>query len=222
MRSTSGPELPSENSHDIPITPVSQVYNTSEHENILANAIESVSLLPVHVNLEAEACPSSAIVPFRQGMKLAETTIRTYWCGLGRIQNVKTQFNIQDDDQDSSKSVEKTRIFLPNRFTARLRLNGFRFQSTKLLGQWTYCFTSLHLVPKKAPIFAAVKRGDLAEIISLIKRKEASIFDVDDKGWTLLHVGTTEILLNARADADSVCSLLVSTRCMPLANCTWS
>ncbi|KAE8450100.1 hypothetical protein EG329_006881 [Mollisiaceae sp. DMI_Dod_QoI] len=130
---------------------------------------------------------STAVV--KQERLSAEMKMKTYWCVIGRIQETRTRYPILDDQAyRSPKEVEIEQKFLPNKFAARLRLRGFCKKSTRGFGRWTYSFTPIRVVPSGAPIIKAVVLGDLETIISLFERRSASIFDMSEHGWTLLHI----------------------------------
>lgn len=53
----------------------------------------------------------------------------------------------------------------------------------------TQCnLTTLRIIPDSAEIFGAVSTGDLVGIQRLFQEGRASIYDVDERNWTLLHV----------------------------------
>lgn len=62
-------------------------------------------------------------------------------------------------------------------------------------GQWTYAFTPIYIVPNNSPIFAACEAGDVDEVERLIDAGEATVYDTNDNGWTLLHVRAFHIFI---------------------------
>ncbi|KAF5581947.1 hypothetical protein FPANT_8716 [Fusarium pseudoanthophilum] len=64
-------------------------------------------------------------------------------------------------------------------------LGSFAFQSYEVVES-----PSIHYVPEKARFFQAraVRRGEVDHIIELLKNKEASIYDVDSYGYSLLDI----------------------------------
>ncbi len=117
----------------------------------------------------------------KQGRLLAEVRMKTYWCGIGRVQETWTRYPTLDGQAYcSSKKVEIEKKFLPNKFAARLRLRGFCKKRTRCFGRWTYSFTRIRVVPSSVLIIKAVVFGDLETVISRFERRSASIFDMSE------------------------------------------
>lgn len=48
--------------------------------------------------------------------------------------------------------------------------------------------TTLRVIPDSAAIFGAVSVGDVSSMQRLFQEGKASVHDIDEHGWTLLHV----------------------------------
>lgn len=68
-----------------------------------------------------------------------------------------------------------------------MRLRALSFQRVRSCGAWKYNFRQFRVVPF-GPIFKACKNGRVEDIIEILGEGSASLYDVDDYGWSLLHV----------------------------------
>ncbi|KUJ20132.1 uncharacterized protein LY89DRAFT_472028 [Mollisia scopiformis] len=123
----------------------------------------------------------------RRHRRRPQITIKTYWCGLGRVQKVCSRYDIDQEDE-GLPDIEIEKRFLPNRFAAQMGLHGLGKKSSKVFGMWTHSLTPIRVVPDDVPIIQAVVLGDLEAVISLTEQRKATVFDMSERGYTLLHI----------------------------------
>jgi hypothetical protein len=61
----------------------------------------------------------------------------------------------------------------------------------RALGAWTVSFRPYSIRDYDATIFTFVREGNVAGMQQVFKAGEASLYDRNPRGWTLLHVSTT-------------------------------
>lgn len=124
------------------------------------------------------------------------SSVTTTWCGIGWFHLLNTVTRPRSTKEhkqylpngNSLPNAEHTRTewrFLP---AAWLHLKGLALTQTSQYGYWKFKLEPLCVVPDKSSIFWACQHGDLEEVISLVKSQKASIFDISERGLTLLHV----------------------------------
>ncbi|EFQ30831.1 hypothetical protein CGRA01v4_12894 [Colletotrichum graminicola] len=67
---------------------------------------------------------------------------------------------------------------------------------------WQYCFHTYNIRPRSSPAFKAAEKGDLAELMKLFKTGQATPFDRNELGRSLLY-------LAAKEDRLEVCQALI-------------
>jgi hypothetical protein len=85
----------------------------------------------------------------------------------------------------SARSSKSTALRL--KFPTWLRSQVWEFHFRQAMRGWDFSIRSYRTIPKDANIFLAIKLGDLAQVRQLLSSGEASIFDRDPWGGTLLH-----------------------------------
>jgi hypothetical protein len=66
--------------------------------------------------------------------------------------------------------------------------SAFKFQVTRAHGAWAANMRHYNVRPFDSLVFALARDNDIKGIISMIERKEASVYDVDETGEGILHV----------------------------------
>ncbi|KAF7890527.1 hypothetical protein EAF00_008842 [Botryotinia globosa] len=112
----------------------------------------------------------------------------------------------------STKSLSKHQKIL----NAKLRLPFFSgvwelcaYQQS--VSGWTFTLRTYNVVDSHAPIMEMARRGDVAGIQQLFQTRQASVFDVDQFGNTVLHMGVNtgeqnvcQFLIDQGADVNEV------------------
>lgn len=115
------------------------------------------------------------------------------WCGIGWLQKSYRKYIPETEGPASSEEIIITTHFIP---AAWLTLPGISLlQASHVYGRWTYSYTPIYVVPNNSPVFAACEVGDLEEIERLFGTGDATIYDTNENGWTLLHVSARKDLL---------------------------
>jgi hypothetical protein len=111
------------------------------------------------------------------------------WYGFGWVQRTYSSFLLETEDCNSYESI--TTQFLS---TAWLRVPGISVFQTRphSYGQWTYTLTPIYVVPNGSPIFPACEAGNMKEVERLFAARKATIYDMNENGWTLLYVRILE------------------------------
>ena len=146
--------------------------------------------------------PSMGIGGTKQSILVRRHASSTYWCrayyGLfGTIIRWKLSEPAdpfaktcrvdrrQSDKPEADSFYVHTICILPPAWAS---LYGYNLRSEKTNGLSTRSLSTFHIIPLSSPIFELVKKGQLDEVKRLFKEHEASAFDVDPFGCTLLHV----------------------------------
>lgn len=64
----------------------------------------------------------------------------------------------------------------------------------RLVSGWTFTLRTYNVVDSNAPIMGLACCGDLAGMQQLFQTRQASPFDIDKDGITLLHVGNSSLI----------------------------
>ncbi|KAK5102661.1 hypothetical protein LTS08_003461 [Lithohypha guttulata] len=98
---------------------------------------------------------------------------------------------------DTNGDIELEPVFTTKKYLQRyypnslLQLLGLRigFDLVVLYSQqgWRCKFNVFHAVPSDAPIFALSRQGDVNGVRDLLLRKNASVWDIDERGNSALH-----------------------------------
>lgn len=116
------------------------------------------------------------------------TTVKTKWYGVGWLQTIRKiseRHLPQSAGFSSNQELEVDWKFQP---AAWISSKGFSITQNRESGQWKYCFAPICVVPDSSPIFEACRLGNLKEVIKLIQDRKGTVFDVSEKGWSLLHI----------------------------------
>ncbi|EXV01358.1 hypothetical protein X797_005454 [Metarhizium robertsii] len=90
---------------------------------------------------------------------------------------------VVQEGRDDGEEV-RTRIRLPS-WVAQAAWDILTYRSSR---GFTWKLTSWNVVPGDSPILEAVKRGPFTDVMAPISSGDASLYDRDDNGKTLLHV----------------------------------
>jgi hypothetical protein len=115
-----------------------------------------------------------------------------YWPLLGyyQYQSVTSPARWREYTEDSDDQRDHGEEAIQWKFTPAAWLSSqvFSMQKLKSYGNWQYTFKSVRVLPYEHSVFDACQRGSINAIILALKEGTASLNDVDDNGWTLLHV----------------------------------
>jgi hypothetical protein len=93
--------------------------------------------------------------------------------------------------------TKKTLVFHPASWFRRLGMRyGFNAVASYQQGCWQCNLRPVHVVPDDALIFRFCELGNIEAVREMITRGDASIYDTDSRGWSLLHV-SRELSLGA-------------------------
>jgi len=171
---------------------------------MLASMVNADMRIFIHTDQESDASDSSSksmIVSSVDRCKRSNPSSRlnvemaAYWYGIELVQTTYSRYSPEESSHHSPENDDMKRQFLP---AAWIHLPGFSIFKTRMhsvYGQWTYAFTPIYIVPNNSPTFAACEAGDLDEVNRLIDAGEATIYDTNDNGWTLLHARAFQILI---------------------------
>ncbi|KUJ20130.1 uncharacterized protein LY89DRAFT_772947 [Mollisia scopiformis] len=114
--------------------------------------------------------------------------MKTYWCGIGRVQKVRT-YKINSSHPTESEVLYCETNFLPSKYAAWIRAGYSKKKRPRNIGGLrTFDLAPICIVPETAAIFEACMSGNLKQVIDLVKMKKASVHDTTVDGLTLLHV----------------------------------
>lgn len=91
----------------------------------------------------------------------------------------------------SEKQCERSRstgIRIRYRYPSWLFARAFLVALSSSPGALQVSLRSARVIPPKSEIFRLVISGDLEGVKSMLSQGQASIYDVDDQSWTLIHV----------------------------------
>lgn len=91
-------------------------------------------------------------------------------------------------NETGCKRRGKSTIMITYRFPKWLMNSAIHFYLASSALSAQASLTILNIVPESAEIFVAVSTGDLLGIQRMFQEARASILDVDEHNWTLLHV----------------------------------
>ncbi|KAK1672276.1 hypothetical protein BDP55DRAFT_588343 [Colletotrichum godetiae] len=126
------------------------------------------------------------------------------------VNMIKTQEGVEPTvvDAGSEKMLSATPKRLPNMSLKSKSFGQYSFQRSRSNGGWTaslqvpwsqcvrelrwtgwqYCFHSYNIRPDFSPVFKTVKKGDLTRLMNLFKMGEATPFDKNESGHSLLYI----------------------------------
>lgn len=113
------------------------------------------------------------------------------------------------DDEDYQVEHETSLKILPAQWLLKLGFN-YAYNGSTLDSStqgWQWCIKPIHLVPNDAPIFRNCDQGDIERVRDLISNNLASVWDVDSKGRTTLHVSHIVLLLSDEAISQNATDL---------------
>lgn len=96
-----------------------------------------------------------------------------------------------DKDAELHSSTKSTFQVL---FKLSFYTRGLRFQTNDSLNSW--CLNSIRCISKDSPIFTLCQNGNAQGMLRLFRARKASIYDVDEQGWSLLHVRLISSLID--------------------------
>ncbi len=99
-----------------------------------------------------------------------------------------------------NRQIAKIKWFFPSWFIAvdmKIRLQAFPVH---------FCLQTPRRVPETSPIFGCIQRMDIDGVRGLLGSAEASVNDVDEDGWAVLHVcSQTEMSIYFSSPASARC-----------------
>ena len=93
-------------------------------------------------------------------------------------------------NETGCKRRGRSSIIITCRFPKWLTKSAIHFSLASSALSTQSNLTTLRIIPNSAEIFEAVSAGDLLGMQRLFQQARASIHDVDEHNWTLLHVRT--------------------------------
>jgi len=153
-----------------------------------------LSLMPTeHVVSAAEGLPRFCIhdEPSNTSQqlltRLANTShINVFGFMHGSIITTTTgQSNSLEGDKDA-ELYSSTKLTFQVLFKLSFYTRGLRFQTNDSLNSW--CLNSIRCISNDSPIFTLCQNGNAQGMLRLFRARKASIYDVDEQGWSLLHV----------------------------------
>jgi hypothetical protein len=117
------------------------------------------------------------------------TTWRTFRSFFGVLSFRSVLASVMDEEDNAKAAKGKIRnrngvIDMLLGFQSCRR--GYRFQFSDNFDHWV--FHSRHTLPKGSKVFEFCSAGNLQGLRELLSAGAASIFDVDENGWSPLHV----------------------------------
>lgn len=119
-----------------------------------------------------------------------------------------------------SRKKEREYIIIQYRAPPWLLNRAWSMQLVRAISSWTFSPRSYNVIPSSSILFEYIKTENIGRLRDLFDRREASPFDCNEKGATLLHVcATIPFILNYRKKLTtqravrylsfSICKLLV-------------
>ena len=130
-----------------------------------------------------------------KGQAVANIATKRTWIGIGwyhyrsRIQAKDSHAyppsnNLTSQGNDDDKDIEIS-YYPGSWFSSR----GFSFGAARTWGAWTYSLRPVRVVPRTSTVFYHAGNGNTSQIIKLLDNHEATLYDTDEDGRNLLHVG---------------------------------
>lgn len=142
--------------------------------------------------LNARLSPVTELVFKSSGEVQTRTMQRSLDVGLGLLSLQTTVKSLKTCDayDGKEKDAKPTRKSFTVRFLCRFATcrRGFRVCTNDTFDNWT--FNTIRRRPWDSKIFDLCTVGDVEGVKKLIHYGEASVFDVTQEGWSLLHART--------------------------------
>ena len=130
-----------------------------------------------------------------KGKTVAKITAKRTWIGIGwyhyqsRIQANHSRTyplseNLTPKDIDDDKYIERS--YFP---AAWFKSRGFSYGAARSGGELKYSLRPIRVVSETSIIFQHAWNGNTVQIIKSLNNHEATLYDVDEYGRGLLHVG---------------------------------
>jgi hypothetical protein len=105
-----------------------------------------------------------------------------------RTQVIQKQFAV-DDETAEQRETKKTIVFYPASWFRRLGMRyGFNAMASYRHGSWQYGLRPVHAVPDNSLILRFCETGNVDAVREMFISGQASIYDTNSRGWSLLHV----------------------------------
>lgn len=89
---------------------------------------------------------------------------------------------------DASKKAGRWNLFLQTPSWMSPEARSWEFQAQRAIAGWNFSLRSYSVRPQDAHVFNVVVSGDVSTMLSLFKSGQASLYDRDSEGASLLHV----------------------------------
>jgi regulatory protein YycI of two-component signal transduction system YycFG len=111
----------------------------------------------------------------------------TYVSALGYVFGALTYYKSKKSASLSDNNVEEDTV----RILTPVWLSGKIYEIHKYQERWSYqvTFRSYNILPQNAMVFQCAQDGDIVGLQQLFTSKQATLYDRDIRGNTILHVG---------------------------------
>ncbi|KAJ0418889.1 nucleoside phosphorylase domain-containing protein [Aspergillus carlsbadensis] len=105
-----------------------------------------------------------------------------------RAQAIQKRVAVEDESSEHTE-IKRTIIFHPASWFRRLGVHyGFNAFANYQRQSWQYGLRPVHVIPDDSLVFRFCETGNVDAVREMLIHGEASIYDADTRGWTLLHV----------------------------------
>jgi len=113
-----------------------------------------------------------------------------YFWGFYQVHHITTPSRCRIQG-DKAKEIprEETQILVSAQLPQWLFRRRFDLYTSQTHSGWNFSLNIYNVRPRKSPIFRHVRDGNISAIERLFQDKTASPFDVNEDGFSLLHVG---------------------------------
>jgi hypothetical protein len=111
-------------------------------------------------------------------------------CFYSEETRIADQFSDDEEDIDEELSLWKTTIIVhPASWVIQCGLNHSLIMTNEnSLRGYSFKLSMPRTIPNDSPIFKICRTGDIVGVRDILSSRQASVFDIDSEGWTLLHV----------------------------------
>lgn len=138
--------------------------------------------------VSSSAHVSSLIEDIRRAPQMARSTAVSNCSSSNPTQQGAILAVTGQTDNDVCRPWTNVRTRRLMRLQSRLLGKGLEFIQQQAYGAWTYGFKIYNIRPRNSSVFRYAEQGNIVTLQQLFTTNQASAYDRDEFGWTLLDV----------------------------------